>query len=226
MFPLVRRPARGVRLWISDSRARDFRPMEIRFMARPAIAIAIIAFQILALSPRPADAQSNSILDRVRERAASRAATETENRANQEVDKSVDKTMDCAFNPIECAKKAKPETAPATGEVGSAPPADTTQWYAEKDGARVGPLPRDQLATMVTSGQITPSTLVWREGHESVDTGRCRSGARRSAQERSAAAAAEVGAATAPGSMSGFAEIDLDATPPWNYRCAGLGSAR
>jgi hypothetical protein len=133
-------------------------------MERLAIAVAIIALQILALSPRCANAQSNSILDRVRERTSSRAASQTENRANQEVDETVDKSVDCMFNPIECAKKVKPETAPGAGEVGAAPPADTTQWYAEKDGARVGPMPREQLATLVTSGQVTPSTLVWREG--------------------------------------------------------------
>lgn len=135
-------------------------------MARLALTVAILALLTLVLTPHPANAQSGSILDRVRERASSRAATQTENRANQEVDETVDKSVDCMFNPIECAKKAKPEPepAPTPGEVGAAPPADTTQWYAEQDGARVGPMPRDQLATMVTSGQVTPSTLVWREG--------------------------------------------------------------
>jgi hypothetical protein len=136
-------------------------------MMRAAVAAVISALAYLILTPHPAAAQSNSILDRVRERAASRATTTTENRANEQVDQTVDKTVDCMFNPVECAKQKSqtaPAPAPAPGEVGATPAADTTEWYAEKAGERVGPMPREQLAAMVTSGQVTTATLVWREG--------------------------------------------------------------
>jgi len=142
-------------------------PWFSRTMTSAAIATAIGALSLLCFAPESATAQSSSILDRVRERAASRAETTTENRANEQVDQTVDKTVDCMFNPVECAKQKSqttPAPTPAPGEVGAAPTPDTTEWYAEKNGERVGPMPRDQLATMVTSGQVTPATLVWREG--------------------------------------------------------------
>jgi hypothetical protein len=132
-------------------------------MARFPIAVAMIALAILALAPLRANAQSSSILDRVQERAASRAASQTENKANEQVDSTVDKTVDCMFNPIECAKKT-PAATPAPGEVAPAPVVDTSEWYAENQGNRVGPMPREQLAAMVTGGQVTAATLVWREG--------------------------------------------------------------
>ena len=134
-------------------------------MARFPLAMmtAIAAFSLLALAPRSASAQSASILDRVKERAQSRAQSQTENKANEQVDSTVDKTVDCMFNPVECAKKT-PAAAPAPGEVAPTPVADTTEWYAENQGKRLGPMPRDQLATLVTSGQVTQTTLVWREG--------------------------------------------------------------
>ena len=140
-------------------------------MARFPLAMmtAIAAFSLLALAPRSASAQSTSILDRVQERAQSRAQSQTENKANEQVDSTVDKTVDCMFNPVECAKKtpaAAPAPAPASteGEVAPTQVADTTEWYAENQGKRVGPMPREQLSTMVTSGQVTATTLVWREG--------------------------------------------------------------
>ncbi len=132
-------------------------------MARFPIALAIVALPILALAPLRANAQSNSILDRVKERAASRMESQTENKANEQVDSTVDETVDCMFNPIECAKK-KPAAMPAPGEAAPAPVADTSEWYAEDKGNRLGPMPRAQLDAMVTGGQVTAATLVWREG--------------------------------------------------------------
>jgi len=133
------------------------------------IALAAVAAAFAGLLSTPAAAQSNSALDRMRERAVGRAQTSTENRANQEVDSAVDKGVDCMFNPIECAKKT--QTAPAgttppgePGATGVPNAADTSEWYAESQGQRVGPMPRDQLASMVASGQVTAQSLVWREG--------------------------------------------------------------
>lgn len=129
------------------------------------MATSIAALLFLALAPLSAHAQSSSILDRVTERATNRAQTSTENKANEQVDSAVDKTVDCMFNPAACAKKTPAATpAPAPGEVAAPTAADTTEWYAENQGQRVGPMPRDQLASMVTSGQVTTATLVWREG--------------------------------------------------------------
>ena len=137
--------------------------------ALPALLALVTAFAgILLLAPAPALAQSKSILDRVTERATQRAETTTENKANQEVDATVDKTVDCMFNPVECAKKAQTPPAPGAGGTppgGAAPTAaDTSEWYAESQGKRVGPMPKTQLATMATSGELTTATLVWKEG--------------------------------------------------------------
>jgi hypothetical protein len=79
-----------------------------------------LATAALALLPEVVNAQSNSIVDRMRERAASRAETQTENEAGERVDSAVDKTVDCMFNPIECAKKTPAATTPAGGEAASA----------------------------------------------------------------------------------------------------------
>lgn len=140
-------------------------------MARFPMATAIAALAILVLAPVCASAQSTSILDRVKERAQSRAQSQTENKANEQVDSTVDKTVDCMFNPVECAKKTPaatpaptPAPAPTEGEAAPAQVANKTEWYAENQGKRVGPMPREQLSTMVTSGQVTATTLVWREG--------------------------------------------------------------
>ncbi len=123
----------------------------------------LLALVFGALHAGAASAQSNSIVDRIRERAASRAETQTENEAGERVDAAVDKTVDCVFNPIECAKQTPAATPPAGGEAATAA-TDTSEWYAENQGQRVGPMPRTQLDSMVTSGQVTPQTLVWREG--------------------------------------------------------------
>ena len=132
-------------------------------MVRNALALAHgLAVAVVLLASTSAPAQSNGIVDRMRERAASRAETQTENEAGERVDSAVDKTVDCMFNPIECAKKT-PATTPAGAEAATAA-ADTSEWYAESQGQRVGPMPRTQLDSMVTSGQVTPQTLVWREG--------------------------------------------------------------
>lgn len=114
---------------------------------------------LAALAPPIAGAQS--ILDRVRERASSRAQSETERKTNERVDSAVDQTVDCMFDPVTCAENAKPAKTPE-----AAPPAeaDGPEWYAEQSGSRIGPMPRSQLDSMVTAGQITAQTLVWREG--------------------------------------------------------------
>ena len=91
---------------------------------------------VLAIAPDAAKAQSNSILDRVRERAASRAESQTENRANEQVDK----TVDCMSNPIECAEK-KSETAPAPGEVGTAAAGGRRARARRAAGERSAPTP-------------------------------------------------------------------------------------
>lgn len=120
---------------------------------------------LLALDAMPARGQSNSVLDRVRERAATRAESQTENKANARVDSTVDKTVDCVFNPIECAKQ-KQATTPAPAPQGEAAPpaAGATEWYAESQGQRVGPMPRAQLTTLAAEGKLTPESLVWHDG--------------------------------------------------------------
>lgn len=118
------------------------------------------------LAADSAHAQSQSVLDRMRERAVGRAQTETENRANQQVDSAVDKGLDCAFDPVACAKRAQTPgaTPPPDGTQPAPAAADTTEWYAESQGKRIGPMPKTQLATMARSGELTPATLVWKEG--------------------------------------------------------------
>ena len=129
-------------------------------MARfPAALLLALALGPFALAPAPALAQSNSILDRVRERAS----TKGEQRTNQEVDEAVDKTVDCVFNPVECARR-KQAAKPAPGGADAAPAAGAAEWYAESQGNRVGPMPQQELVSKVVSGQVTESTLVWREG--------------------------------------------------------------
>lgn len=125
-------------------------------MIRLPAALLFFVVGLVALAPAPAHAQSNSILDRVRERAS----TQTEERTNQEVDEAVDKTVDCVFNPVECARrKQAAATAP-----GAAPLGGAAEWYAESQGNRIGPMPQQELVSKVVSGQVTESTLVWREG--------------------------------------------------------------
>lgn len=131
----------------------------------------LAALAAIVLAPGAAQAQSGSILDRMRERATERAQTQTENEAGERVDSAVDKSVDCAFNPVECAKKVPvPGSTPTTtqtppaGAPGAAPAADTTEWYAESQGKRVGPMPRGELDSLVTRGEVKPETLVWREG--------------------------------------------------------------
>lgn len=126
---------------------------------------------LLSSAGAPSPAAAQSVLDRVRERAASRAEQQTEQRTNERVDETVDKTVDCVFNPLACAKQAQTppagETPPAPGgAAGAAPSADGAQWYSEKQGQRIGPMPRAELATMATRGELNATTLVWREGLE------------------------------------------------------------
>ncbi len=121
----------------------------------PAALLLALVLALGSLAPSAASAQSGSILDRVRERAS----TKSEERTNQEVDETVDKTVDCVFNPIECARRKQAAT-PAAAPSGAA------EWYAESQGNRVGPMPQQELFSKVASGQVTASTLVWREGME------------------------------------------------------------
>ena len=43
-------------------------------------------------------------------------------------------------------------------------PNDNEQWYYGANGERKGPFTRDQMATIVQTGAITPDTLVWTAG--------------------------------------------------------------
>lgn len=134
-----------------------------RFSTMNLLAWMSASLPLLVFAAGPALAQSNSVLDRVRERASSRAESQTETKANERVDSAVDKTVDCVFNPIECAKQQQATTPDASVE--AAPSAtDTAEWYAESQGQRVGPMQKTQLATMAAEGKLTPETLVWHEG--------------------------------------------------------------
>jgi hypothetical protein len=125
-----------------------------------------LAFVVSLATLAPQSAGAQSILDRVRERASSRAQSETERKANERVDSAVDQTVDCMFDPVTCAQNAKPAETPGSTETAAPAEADDAEWYAEQSGSRVGPMPRSQLDSMVTAGQITAQTLVWREGLE------------------------------------------------------------
>lgn len=129
---------------------------------------------LVALAAAPVGAQS--VFDRMRERATERAQTQTENEAGERVDSAVDQGVDCMFDPVACAKKVPTGTAPAGtppagepggppgGQAGAAPAADASEWYAESQGQRVGPMPRSQLDALVVKGEVKTETLVWREG--------------------------------------------------------------
>ncbi len=129
-------------------------------MAHCPAPLLLLLLALVALAATPARAQSNSILDRVRERAS----TQGEQRTNQEVDEAVDKTVDCVFNPVECARRKQAATPAPGGAAGAAPGSGAAEWYAENQGERVGPMPQQELVSKVVSGQVTESTLVWREG--------------------------------------------------------------
>jgi len=62
-------------------------------------------------------------------------------------------------------QQAQAQQAPATA--GSMPPplpGAAKPWYLAVNGQQVGPLPVDQLAGKVGSGELTPDTLVWQDG--------------------------------------------------------------
>ncbi|WP_417376755.1 DUF4339 domain-containing protein [Gimesia maris] len=40
----------------------------------------------------------------------------------------------------------------------------TTEWYFSNNGDQLGPVPADQMQALVLSGEISSTTLVWREG--------------------------------------------------------------
>jgi hypothetical protein len=40
----------------------------------------------------------------------------------------------------------------------------TTAWYYSENGKRVGPVSESEIRTLASTGQITPSGLVWRTG--------------------------------------------------------------
>lgn len=42
----------------------------------------------------------------------------------------------------------------------------STDWYFVRDGARVGPRPRDEVEALLSSGELPPATLVWTAGME------------------------------------------------------------
>lgn len=130
----------------------------------PPVSSLLLALGLALPAVVSSDAHAQSVFDRMRERAAARAESQTESKAGQQVDSAVDETVDCMFDPIECAKKAKPAEPPAGPEKPAQAVADAAQWYAEQDGSRVGPMPRSQLDSMVVAGQVTATTLVWREG--------------------------------------------------------------
>ena len=122
----------------------------------------LLLFALIGATTLPTPAGAQSVLDRMRERAASQAETQTEAEANERVDSAVDKTVDCVFNPVACAKQTPAATPPAGAPAAGA--ADASQWYAEQNGNRVGPMPRSQLDAMVAGGQLNASSLVWRVG--------------------------------------------------------------
>lgn len=39
-----------------------------------------------------------------------------------------------------------------------------TQWYYVRDGQRIGPRPREELAALIATGLIDSGTLVWSTG--------------------------------------------------------------
>lgn len=165
---MIRQPVRPRPTARSASSSTRRTPARGPFLRDPC-RLGLVLLGLLIPGAVPKDAGAQSMLERMRERAASRAESQTEDRAGQQVDSAVDKTVDCMFDPVECAKRAKPaeaeppgptETTPAT----DATPADAAAWYAEQDGSRVGPMPRSQLDAMVAAGRVTPATLVWREG--------------------------------------------------------------
>jgi membrane protease subunit (stomatin/prohibitin family) len=56
------------------------------------------------------------------------------------------------------------QPAPAAAAVPPPLPTAPAAWFLAVGGGQVGPLPADQLPARVTSGELTSSTLVWREG--------------------------------------------------------------
>ena len=66
-----------------------------------------------------------------------------------------------SFNQNQAAPQA-----PAAAAGGAPPPlpAATRPWFIAVGGQQVGPLPVDQLAGKVASGELTPDTLVWQDG--------------------------------------------------------------
>lgn len=42
----------------------------------------------------------------------------------------------------------------------------STDWYFVRDGARVGPHPREEVESLLASGELPPATLVWTAGME------------------------------------------------------------
>jgi membrane protease subunit (stomatin/prohibitin family) len=65
-----------------------------------------------------------------------------------------------ALNP----QHQQPQPAPPSPPAAPPLPTATASWFIAVDGAQVGPLPVDQLPARVGSGELSASTLVWREG--------------------------------------------------------------
>lgn len=43
-------------------------------------------------------------------------------------------------------------------------PSPQAEWYCDMSASQVGPVTQEQIITMLRSHQISPQTLVWREG--------------------------------------------------------------
>lgn len=69
-----------------------------------------------------------------------------------------------AFNAGMAATAAKPAAAPRTASTSAILNASETGWYAGIRDLPVGPLTRKELVAKVQSAEVTPDTLVWREG--------------------------------------------------------------
>lgn len=66
-----------------------------------------------------------------------------------------------ARNPAPIAARAEPQKSPSTSSILNA---SETGWYAGIRDLPVGPLTRKELSARVQAGDVTPDTLVWREG--------------------------------------------------------------
>jgi hypothetical protein len=59
---------------------------------------------------------------------------------------------------------ATPEKAASSPKSAPPEPANKYRYYVVSNNAAAGPYPFDTLKSMVPLGQLTPATLVWRDG--------------------------------------------------------------